>query len=146
MSDEVAQRVCGVLDVNSFELRAPASHERLRGVYLQAALMAHDCVANTHLAVDDSFLMTIHAAVDITRGAAITFNYTNALQVSEMLRVLPRKFSKYYSVFLFVLLNFQSIVGWVFHCLRGRKNPFLTVKKLCSLQQKYIGKPDKQLS
>nr|CAD7605274.1 unnamed protein product [Timema genevievae] len=82
---EIVQRVCGVLDVNSFEVRAPglpshAEHLRLRAVYLQAALMAHHCVANTHLAVDDNFLITIHASVPISQGQPIFFNYTNPLQ------------------------------------------------------------------
>nr|CAD7448917.1 unnamed protein product [Timema bartmani] len=82
---EIVQRVCGVLDVNSFEVRAPglpsqAEHLRLRAVYLQAALMAHHCVANTHLAVDDNFLITVHASVPISQGQPIFFNYTNPLQ------------------------------------------------------------------
>ncbi|KAJ9581776.1 hypothetical protein L9F63_003845, partial [Diploptera punctata] len=81
---DLMQRICGILDVNSFEVRGPVSKsgdsERLRGVYLRAALMAHDCLANTHLAVDDSFQMTIHASVPIPRSQAIYFNYTNTMQ------------------------------------------------------------------
>ncbi|KAJ9577911.1 hypothetical protein L9F63_025224 [Diploptera punctata] len=81
---DLMQRICGILDVNSFEVRGPVSKsgdsERLRGVYLRAALMAHDCLANTHLAVDDSFQMTIHASVLIPRSQAIYFNYTNTMQ------------------------------------------------------------------
>ncbi|XP_049799871.1 SET domain-containing protein SmydA-8-like [Schistocerca nitens] len=80
-SEETCQRVCGVLDVNSFEVRAPhGGHDQLRAVYARAALMAHDCVANTHLAVDDNFVMTVHAALPIPKGAAVCFNYTNVLQ------------------------------------------------------------------
>jgi hypothetical protein len=82
---DLVQRICGILDVNSFEVRGPPSKsgesERLRGVYLRAALMAHDCVANTHLAVDDDFQMIIHASVPIPRGHPIYFNYTSAMQV-----------------------------------------------------------------
>nr|CAD7407599.1 unnamed protein product [Timema cristinae] len=82
---ELIQRVCGVLDVNSFEVRAPglpshAEHLRLRAVYLQAALMAHHCIANTHLAVDDNFIITVHASVHISQGQPIFFNYTSPLQ------------------------------------------------------------------
>lgn len=81
---ELVQRICGILDVNSFEVRGPPSKsgdtERLRGVYLRAALMAHDCVANTHLAVDDDFQMIIHASILIPRGHPIYFNYTNTMQ------------------------------------------------------------------
>lgn len=82
--DDLVQKICGILDVNSFEVRGPVSKsgesERLRGVYLRAALMAHDCLANTHLAVDDAFQMTIHASVPISRGQPIYFNYTSAMQ------------------------------------------------------------------
>ncbi|XP_033608644.1 SET domain-containing protein SmydA-8 isoform X3 [Cryptotermes secundus] len=81
---DLVQRICGILDVNSFEVRGPPSKagvtERLRGVYLRAALMAHDCVANTHLAVDDDFQMIVHASIPIPRGHPIYFNYTSAMQ------------------------------------------------------------------
>nr|CAD7573926.1 unnamed protein product [Timema californicum] len=82
---ELVQRVCGVLDVNSFEVRAPglpshAEHLRLRAVYMQAALMAHHCIANTHLAVDDNFIITVRASVHISQGQPIFFNYTSPLQ------------------------------------------------------------------
>lgn len=45
--------------------------------------MAHDCVGNTHLSVDDDFVLTIHASVDIPQNSPIFFNYTNVLQVSH---------------------------------------------------------------
>ncbi|KDR18205.1 Protein msta, isoform A, partial [Zootermopsis nevadensis] len=81
---DCVQRICAILDVNSFELRGPPTksgeRERLRGVYLKAALMAHDCVANTHLAVDDDFQMTVHASITIPQGHPIYFNYTSAMQ------------------------------------------------------------------
>jgi hypothetical protein len=84
---DFVQKICGILDVNSFEVRGPPSKsgqtEKLRGIYLRASLMAHDCVANTHLAVDDDFEMSIHASVPITRGHPIYFNYTSAMQVCD---------------------------------------------------------------
>jgi hypothetical protein len=89
---DFVQRICGILDVNSFEVRGPSSKsgeaERLRGVYLRAALMAHDCVANTHLAVDDDFQMIIHASIPIPRGHPIYFNYTSAMQVYHQAALL----------------------------------------------------------
>ncbi|GLV35041.1 SET and MYND domain containing arthropod-specific member 4 [Carabus blaptoides fortunei] len=88
VKNEVVQKICGILDVNTFELRIPEFElgpsvnirECVRGVYLQAALMAHDCIGNTHLAVDDNFNLTVHASVPIKKGTPIYFNYTNALQ------------------------------------------------------------------
>lgn len=88
MKTELIQKVCGILDVNSFELRAPGfgpgsvphPAECVRGIYLQAALMAHDCLGNTHLSVDDRYNLAIHSCVAIPVGKPILFNYTNALQ------------------------------------------------------------------
>lgn len=85
---ELIQKICGILDVNTFELRAPGfgpgsvphPAECVRGIYLQAALMAHDCLGNTHLSVDDHYNMAIHSCIAIARGKPILFNYTNALQ------------------------------------------------------------------
>lgn len=81
---ELLQRLCGILDVNSFELRSPGSLDNslLRGLYLEAALMAHDCRGNTHLTVDDDFLLTIYASRPIDEGEIISFNYTSSLLVS----------------------------------------------------------------
>lgn len=90
LEEELVQKVCGILDVNSFELRQPQNNgyfmspaDCLRGLYLQAALMAHDCIPNTHLAVDDDFNMTIHASCRIEEGETIYYNYANGLQVSH---------------------------------------------------------------
>lgn len=91
LKSDLIQKVCGILDVNTFELRAPGfgpasvphPSECVRGLYLQAALMAHDCIGNAHLAVDDNYNLIIHSSVPITKGSAILFNYTNALQVTK---------------------------------------------------------------
>ncbi|KAG8034570.1 hypothetical protein G9C98_007646 [Cotesia typhae] len=61
-NDEDLQRLCGIIDVNSFELRSPGTLDSaLRGLYAEAALMAHDCRGNTHLTVDDDFQLTVYA-------------------------------------------------------------------------------------
>ncbi|XP_044252977.1 SET domain-containing protein SmydA-8-like isoform X1 [Tribolium madens] len=90
LRDDVVQKICGILDINTFDVRQPQRNrlgfnqsENLRGLYLKAALMAHDCVANTHLAVDDDFVLYVHAAVDIPEGSPIYFNYTDVLQGND---------------------------------------------------------------
>lgn len=90
VTEEIVQRICGILDVNTFEVRPLQTEtsvvnpevECLRGLYLEAALMTHDCLSNTHLSVDSSFVMTVHASVDIPKGEIIYFNYANVLQGS----------------------------------------------------------------
>ncbi|CAG9832602.1 unnamed protein product [Diabrotica balteata] len=87
---ELIQKICGILDVNTFEVRPPNStistinpeKQCLRGLYIKAALMTHDCTANTLLSVDDDFTMTVKASVDIPKDALIYFNYANVLQGS----------------------------------------------------------------
>ncbi|XP_044759649.1 SET domain-containing protein SmydA-8-like isoform X2 [Coccinella septempunctata] len=87
--NEIVQKLCGILDVNTFEIRPPrdkseivvhpSEMEALRGLYPRAALMAHDCLSNTHLAVDNDFVLYIHASVDIEISTPIFFNYANVL-------------------------------------------------------------------
>ncbi|XP_026746333.1 SET domain-containing protein SmydA-8-like [Trichoplusia ni] len=83
--DDLIQRICAAIDVNSFEVRGPpvpsiGCAEVLRGVYLKAALLAHDCVANTHMAINDNNTLVCHASVDIKKGEPIYYNYTDPLK------------------------------------------------------------------
>ncbi|XP_012537740.1 SET domain-containing protein SmydA-8 [Monomorium pharaonis] len=80
-STELMQKLCGILDVNAFELRSPDSLDGLvlRGLYIEATLMAHDCRGNTHITVDNNFLLTVYASVAIKQDEAILFNYTSSL-------------------------------------------------------------------
>ncbi|KAG5331828.1 MSTAA protein, partial [Acromyrmex charruanus] len=78
---ELMQKLCGILDVNTFELRSPSALDGLllRGLYIEATLMAHDCRGNTHLTVDDNFQLTVYASVAIKQNEPILFNYTSSL-------------------------------------------------------------------
>lgn len=84
--EELVQKICGAIDVNTFEVRGPpipvlGYSETLRGIYMKASLMAHDCVANTQLSIDDNNVMIITASKDIKKGERICNNYTSPLQV-----------------------------------------------------------------
>ncbi|XP_011703428.1 PREDICTED: protein msta, isoform B-like isoform X3 [Wasmannia auropunctata] len=80
-STELMQKLCAILDVNAFELRSPGAVDGLllRGLYIEATLMAHDCRGNTHLTVDDNFQLTVYASVTIKQDEPILFNYTSSL-------------------------------------------------------------------
>ncbi|KMQ84548.1 protein isoform a [Lasius niger] len=81
-SAELMQKLCGILDVNAFELRSPGVLDGLlplRGLYIEATLMAHDCRGNTYLTVDDNFQLTVYASVPIKQDEPILFNYTSSL-------------------------------------------------------------------
>ncbi|XP_073961830.1 SET domain-containing protein SmydA-8-like [Choristoneura fumiferana] len=81
---DVVQKICAVIDVNSFDVRGPAAPslgcEPLRGVYMKTALLAHDCVANTHISINDNNLLVCHASTDIKKGEPIYFNYTDPMK------------------------------------------------------------------
>lgn len=88
-NQELVQRICAAIDVNSFEVRGPpipaiGCAEVLRGVYLQAALLAHDCVANTHMSINDNNVLVCHASTDIKKGEVIYYNYTDSLKVTQL--------------------------------------------------------------
>ncbi|CAK9798280.1 SET domain-containing protein SmydA-8, isoform A [Anthophora plagiata] len=78
---DLLQQLCGILDVNTFELRSPGGLDGLllRGLYMEASLMAHDCRGNTHLTVDNDYQLTVYASVPIKEDEAIFFNYTSSL-------------------------------------------------------------------
>lgn len=76
--EEFIQHLCGIIDVNSFEIRAPDDGS-MRAIYLNASLLAHDCVANTSIAIDDDYQMKIYTNCDVEEGAMLTYCYTNPL-------------------------------------------------------------------
>lgn len=77
------QRLCGILDVNTFEVRTERAAEiPVRGLYPLAAMLPHDCVSNTFIAVDARRVLRVYASVPIARGETVFNNYTSALLVS----------------------------------------------------------------
>ncbi|XP_050677045.1 uncharacterized protein LOC126973768 [Leptidea sinapis] len=82
---ELVRKICAAIDVNSFEVRGPpipgiGCAEVLRGVYLQAALLAHDCTPNTQIAINDNNVLVCNATTDIKKGDVIYYNYTDPLK------------------------------------------------------------------
>ncbi|CAO1434181.1 unnamed protein product [Diamesa tonsa] len=82
---ELVQQVCGILDVNTFELRnfdvssTSSSDNFLRGLFSSAALMNHECSANTLITLDGGNNLRIYANRLIKKDEVITHNYTNVL-------------------------------------------------------------------
>ncbi|KAK9888012.1 hypothetical protein WA026_000296 [Henosepilachna vigintioctopunctata] len=104
ITNETIQKICGLLDVNTFEIRPPQNRcqeisksesQCLRGLYLKTALMSHACVSNTHLTVDDNFLLRVHASTDIKEGHPIVFNYANVLDGTQV-RKKHLKYGKHF--------------------------------------------------
>lgn len=82
LSQELLLDLCSLLEVDSFEIRAPDGMS-MSGFYLQAALLAHNCLANTVINIDDRYAMRIYASCDIPQDTEITHCYVNVLLVSD---------------------------------------------------------------
>ncbi|CAG9864919.1 unnamed protein product [Phyllotreta striolata] len=76
-SEEEIHTVCGILEVNCFEI----GHDvNVRGLYPKAFLMAHDCVPNTNHNDEENYELTVRASTKIFQGQAITLSYAYTLQ------------------------------------------------------------------
>ncbi|KAK1120868.1 hypothetical protein K0M31_011068 [Melipona bicolor] len=94
---EVLQLMCGIVDVNSLELRPPGPKEGLylRGLFMEASLLSHNCRGNLYLTTDNNFKLTVHASVPIKKGDTICFNYSTPL-LGALARRQHLKMTKYF--------------------------------------------------
>uniref|UniRef100_A0A2P2I598 Protein msta-like n=1 Tax=Hirondellea gigas TaxID=1518452 RepID=A0A2P2I598_9CRUS len=73
--DEDVYKVCGILEVNGFEIPAP----NFVGLYANACRLEHSCVPNTSRSFDEQMNVVIRAAVPIKKGDHITISYTDQM-------------------------------------------------------------------
>lgn len=71
-----------LLEVDGFEIRAP-DNQSMSGFYLQGALLAHNCISNTVINIDEFYAMKIYASCDISKNTEITHCYVNVLLVGQ---------------------------------------------------------------
>ncbi|XP_055320157.1 SET domain-containing protein SmydA-8-like [Sitodiplosis mosellana] len=84
LTDDFLQKLCGILDVNTMEVRTKHFEEfPVRGLYTQAALLAHDCIGNTFISVDNNKQLKVYASLDIKMGEIVYSNYTASLYGTE---------------------------------------------------------------
>ncbi|XP_058062039.1 SET domain-containing protein SmydA-8-like [Anopheles bellator] len=85
VTPELLQRICGVLDVNTFEIRGNMDSQGVqinnlaRGLFPRTSLMTHNCQTNTLIAVDGMSKLRLYAAVAIKAGDLLYYNYTRVL-------------------------------------------------------------------
>ncbi|XP_022900337.2 SET domain-containing protein SmydA-8 [Onthophagus taurus] len=77
-SEEEIHRICGILEVNCFEIGQ--NSVSIRGLYPQAFLMSHDCIPNTSHSDEEDFKLTVRASVKISKNQPITLSYAYTLQ------------------------------------------------------------------
>ncbi|CAB3383801.1 Hypothetical predicted protein [Cloeon dipterum] len=76
-ADEV-HTVCGVLEVNAFEVGPQGCS--VRALYPAAYLMSHDCTPNTSHADDAERRLSVRATLAIPKGQPVTLSYAYTLQ------------------------------------------------------------------
>ncbi|XP_050502228.1 SET domain-containing protein SmydA-8-like [Diabrotica virgifera virgifera] len=96
-TEEEIHTMCGILEVNSFEI----GHQdrNIRGLYPTAFLMSHDCVPNTnHCDEEANYRLTVRASTKIENGYPVTLSYAYTLQNTLKRRehLLDNKFFECY--------------------------------------------------
>ncbi|XP_055600242.1 SET domain-containing protein SmydA-8-like [Uranotaenia lowii] len=86
VGEDDLQRVCGIFDVNAFEIRGSWDGEGvslknnvIRGLYPKTALITHGCVTNTMISVDNNYNLRLYATVPIGKDDMMLYNYTRCL-------------------------------------------------------------------
>jgi len=69
------------LEVNAFEI---GDKHSFRGIFPEAAMMAHDCIPNTtHFENSVDGVLDIRAAIDMPPGTSLAICYAFSLEVSH---------------------------------------------------------------
>lgn len=90
-SEEEIHRICGVIDVNGFEIPGP----NVIGLYGKGCLLEHNCIPNSSRTFDPQLNIIIRATVDISKGEHITTSYTDPMWGTAN-RQLYLRTSKYF--------------------------------------------------
>ncbi|RZF47251.1 hypothetical protein LSTR_LSTR004960 [Laodelphax striatellus] len=79
-NDEEVHFVCGILEVNSFEVRTTYG-VAIRGLYPNLAILSHNCVPNTTHSVisNENYRLIARATVDIKSGQEMFTTYTHTI-------------------------------------------------------------------
>lgn len=85
-------KLAAILDTNAFDVRIPSKDVKVRALYTNAAMMAHNCVPNTRHVFDDNMQILFIATVDIPKGTTISASYTQPLYSTMRRRELLRQF------------------------------------------------------
>ena len=79
--DEI-HRICGILEVNCFEVMGGTMNSSARALYPEAYLMCHDCVPNTNHSDDPkTHELVVRTTKPLKKGDIISLSYAYTLQV-----------------------------------------------------------------
>ncbi|XP_031629663.1 SET domain-containing protein SmydA-8-like isoform X2 [Contarinia nasturtii] len=79
-SEDLIQQACGILEVNAFEARTAKGH-KVRGIYPNAAVLAHSCVPNTTHSILPSkdYKLVMRTSINVKEGEELLTTYTHIL-------------------------------------------------------------------
>lgn len=81
-SEEEIHRICGILEVNCFEVGGGHAGTSARALFPEAYLMCHDCVPNTNHTDDPmTHELTVRTTKALKKGDIISLSYAYTLQV-----------------------------------------------------------------
>lgn len=94
VTGELIQRICGLMDANTFEIRGNVDSRGsqmgnlARGLYPKTALMVHSCMPNTLLSVDGYSNVRVFATAPVKMGEILNISYTRSLFVRDFRYIL----------------------------------------------------------
>lgn len=81
-SEDEIHRICGILEVNCFEVGGGQSNSTARALFPEAYLMCHDCVPNTnHTDNPTTHELIVRTTKALKKGDVISLSYAYTLQV-----------------------------------------------------------------
>ncbi|XP_073992221.1 SET domain-containing protein SmydA-8-like [Rhodnius prolixus] len=84
---DTIQKVCGILEVNCFEV-ITEEYSSIRGLYPKLAIMSHNCVANTtHSKILNEHKMIVRTTVAVKEGDELYSSYTRSTESTLLRRV-----------------------------------------------------------
>lgn len=92
ISLDVIQRICGILDANSFRMDKYGS----RGLYFAISMVNHDCLPNARVVFSSEGRATLMAKKPIKKGQHISITYCSPL-LNTPTRLAKLKSSKFFT-------------------------------------------------
>ncbi|CAH1406319.1 unnamed protein product [Nezara viridula] len=91
-NEDKIQKICGILEVNCFEVITKLGIS-IRGLYPRMALLNHNCIANTTHSVflDKNYRLQLRTTVDTKSGCELFSSYTSSLQPTIVRRARLRE-------------------------------------------------------
>ncbi|XP_046990280.1 SET domain-containing protein SmydA-8 [Schistocerca americana] len=89
--EELVHTVCGILEVNCFEVRCE-NGALVRGLYPQTAILSHNCIANTGHTIatrsetGEQHRLKLHVTVRVPAGGELFTSYTHSLDPTMVRR------------------------------------------------------------